>query len=132
VSENTPRWRNIVGLVMLVAILAAVILTAVVVFNQNGSIDATKVSVARTDCARQVNAEQVAIRDAATLADRAARRYLDSVLYEQATTGVRPTPEQQQQRAVEFGKLVERANETDKAVSELPDPAKEVDRLCPG
>ncbi len=132
VSEKTPRWRNIIGLVMLVAILGAVILTAVVVFNQSTAIDATKESVARTDCARRVNAEQTGVRDAATLADRAARRYLDNVLYEQATTGMRPTVEQQQQRAPEFRALIDAAVKADDAVKALPDPAKEVERRCPG
>ncbi len=129
--SGTPRWQKIATFVLLGAILLTVIYVANSSVSTNASVNATKESVDRTDCARKVNAEQSAVRDAATIADRAERRYLDTVLLSQVTDGP-PTAETQARRVTEFTALVAAAENADRAVKGLPDPAKEVNRRCPG
>jgi len=141
VSEKTPRWRNIVGLTLLIIILVVGYLTFTRLGSQGDAVNATRDSVERTDCARQVNAEQSKVRDAATLADRAANRadglatsfYFQAVL-EATVTGARVTQEQKDdfsQLLTDAEMLRRRADNADAAVAALPDPAKEVDRRCP-
>lgn len=126
--SGTPRWQKIATFVILIAILILAWFIYTRVGSQNEAVSATRDSVERTDCARRVNAEQSIAKDTATLSDRAVSRYYFRTLLDQAATQSRVT----QAQIDSFASLVKMADDADAVVAALPDPAKEVERRCPG
>lgn len=136
VSERTPRWRNVIGMILLVAIFGIVLF----VLRQGSSVQrAVNTSIDssdRSDCRAAISATFAELRDrrdnlSASLQQQYARAQLDSF------AGTRPQPETVDRYAMTEAALaaailaVEQLPNLGKAVEHGWAPSKEARSVVP-